>query len=307
MGRSVVVLGGTGYLGRHIRTAFEAAGERVVTVARGPAADIRADLARAGVGEIRALLGDLAPDVVVNAAGAVWRTTPEAMAAANDALVTALVEAVVGPAPGTRLVQLGTVHEYGPGVRPRATPEVTPPQPVTPYGRTKLSATQRVLAAVADQGLDAVVLRIANVSGPGAPEGSLLGSVAARLAAGRRAGGGPVELRLAPLSAHRDYVDVRDVAAAVLAAADARLPAAQAGRVVNIGRGEAVAVRDLVERLVTASGVPARIVESPPPTASDRTPPEWQCLDISRARALLAWHPRYDLDASLRDQFASLR
>jgi nucleoside-diphosphate-sugar epimerase len=144
--------------------------------------------------------------------------------------------------------------------------------------------------------VDAVVLRVANMSGPGAHGDSLPGMVANRLASGA------AQLPLTPLTSWRDYVDVRDVAGAVLAAATA---ADVSGRVVNIGSGTAIPVRDLVHRLITLSGVPARIVELTDRTA--REPMPWQQLDVSRARQLLGWQPTRDLDDSLADMLAAQR
>lgn len=90
-----------------------------------------------------------------------------------------------------------------------------------------------MLRAVREQGLDGLVLRVSVACGPGAPAGSLSGTVAAHLAAGRDV------VRLAPLRAHRDLVDVRDIADAVVSAARVPAPAlAGAEALVNIGRGE---------------------------------------------------------------------
>jgi nucleoside-diphosphate-sugar epimerase len=67
-------------------------------------------------------------------------------------------------------------------------------------------------------------------------------------------------LWLTSLRAYRDVVDVRDVADAVVAVAQA--PAAVvAGGIVNIGSGEAVPMRWLVDLMISLCGFPVRIVE----------------------------------------------
>ncbi|CAM5582724.1 hypothetical protein STANM309S_03402 [Streptomyces tanashiensis] len=102
-----------------------------------------------------------------------------------------------------RLVHLGTVLEYGP-LPPDGTPRPDPaPEPTTPYGRAKLAASRAVLEAAASGAVRALVLRVSNVSGVGAPDVSLLGRVAERLVTGS-AGGGTVTVELAPLRADRD-------------------------------------------------------------------------------------------------------
>jgi nucleoside-diphosphate-sugar epimerase len=149
---------------------------------------------------------------------------------------------------------------------------------------------------------------VSNVAGPRAREDTLPAVVARQLARIAATGSGngeaPAELRLAPLRTWRDYVDVRDVAEAVLAAATA--PAvAVAGQVINIARGEAVHVRTLVQRLIALGGLPVRLVEEPAGSLP-REPMEWQRLDVSRARELLGWRAGRGLDESLADLLSAV-
>jgi len=306
----VVVLGATGFVGRHVCAAFHAAGWEVVGVARTepvtpvPYRHETLDLVDAEPARLSRLLADTGARTVVNGAGAVWAVTAEQMQSANTDLVVRLVVAASGLARPPRLIQLGSVHEYGPVPRGVDIREDTRPAPVAAYGRTKLAGGQAVLTAAAAGDLDGVVLRIANISGPGAPGTSLLGKVAHHLAtsADRLAtGDAPEPLRLTPLLAHRDFVDVRDVAEAVLAAAEAGSEVS--GRVVNIGRGEAVGMRPLVDRMIELSGLDV-VLDEQPTTGPQRGDSEWQQLDIGLARELLGWGPRRSLDESLLDLLA---
>ncbi|MFE3720094.1 NAD-dependent epimerase/dehydratase family protein [Streptomyces cyaneofuscatus] len=300
--KKVLVLGGTGFLGRHLGAAFVAAGAQVSSAARG--GPVRVDLTAMEPDELTALLHRISPDVVVNAAGRAWRATQHDMHEANAVAVEKLVDSLAQLPGRPRLVQLGSIHEYGPGTVGAGTGEHHTPAPVTAYGRSKLAGSQAVIDGVRANRLDAVVLRLANVSGPGTHRGSLLGTIAAQLcAAADRRSSEPVELRLAPLRARRDFVDVRDVTDAVLAAAG--LPYSYGEQpVVNIGRGVAIPMRELVERMIELSGARVRIVEDPG-AGAQRSDVEWQQLDISRARRLLGWHPRRDMDESLRDLLAA--
>ncbi|WP_329144476.1 NAD(P)-dependent oxidoreductase [Streptomyces niveus] len=308
-GLRVVVLGGTGFLGRRIGEAFTADGALVHLVSRSPERDgtagprsVRIDLLTAGPRELTEFFGSVRPDVVVNAAGRAWRADEAEMTAGNADLVARVTESLVGLPHVPRLIQLGTVHEYGAGTPGAGTSEDQEPAPVTPYGRTKLLGTRIVLRAAAEHGLDGVVLRLANVIGAGAPAGSLFGMVAAHLGEAARAqslGEKPDELRLPPLRAHRDIVDAHDAVDAVRAAATA--PGTElGGQVVNIGRGEAVPMQELIHRMVELSGVDLPVVESVADQPG-RNDAQWLQLDVSRARRLLRWQPRRTLDASLRD------
>ncbi|MGW4940884.1 NAD-dependent epimerase/dehydratase family protein [Actinoplanes sp. NPDC004185] len=298
-----MVLGAGGFLGRHICAAFASAGVTVVRVSRRPSAEpggtwAALDLAGAGSRQLSRLLATYRPAIVVNAAGVVWQDDERRMEELNGTFVRRLAGVLGSSEPPARLVHLGSVHEYGPVPPGTGIVESREPRPAGAYGRTKLEGTRGVLDAAAG-GLDAVVLRVANACGPGTPPQSLLGAVAAHLARQAGAAGPPEPLRLAPLRARRDFVDVRDVAEAVLAAARAPRPDV-ASRVVNVARGEAVAVRYLVDRLVRLSHLPVRIEELDPPAAV-RSAIEWQQADITLARTLLGWKPRRGLDESLRD------
>ena len=312
-GLSVVVLGGAGFLGRHIGDAFTALGARVHPVSRTGADEpgnsrpaLRLDLLQATPEEIAERLGATRPDVVVNAAGRAWQADEAQMAAGNAELVERLVSAMAAlPGRPVRLVQLGSVHEYGAGAPDTGTGEDHPPAPVTAYGRTKLAGTRAVLRATTGRGVDGVVLRLANVLGAGVPQGSLFGRVAALLGEAARAdlrGERPADLRLPPLRAARDLVDAGDAAAAVVAAAVAPGPAVT-GQVINVGRGEAVPMRALIDRMIALSGLDVTVVEDAegPPA---RTDVAWQRLDIGRARRLLGWQPRRGIDDSLQGLLA---
>lgn len=321
-GRPVLVLGASGHLGQHICAAFAAAGARVIRVSRGgpgrrhdgtkrtdgerhtdvPAGTtttVHLDLATADCATLTRLCAGFEAQVIVNAAGAVWQGTEEQMTELNARLVGRLTEAVAALPQRPRLIQLGSAHEYGPAGPDDLIDEDWPPAPETTYGRTKLAGTRAVVRAVRERAVDGVALRVSVTCGPGAPRGSLPGTVAAHLAAGDDV------LRLAPLRAHRDLVDVRDVADAVVAAAQVpALALAEAGAIVNIGRGESIPVRELVDLMITCSGRCVRVQEGQPALAN-RSDALWQRLDISRARQLLSWAPRRTLTDSVRDLLTS--
>ncbi|MER7495000.1 NAD(P)-dependent oxidoreductase [Streptomyces pharetrae] len=285
----ILVLGATGYLGGHIAEGLRALpGARVLVGGRSPGADVPVDLASARPRDLAAALAAAAPDAVVNCAGATGGdavTLAEVNARGPAVLCAALREA----APEARLVHLGSAAEYGPGTPGRPVPESAATRPAGPYGATKLAGTVAVTAS----GLDAVVLRVGNPVGPGAPAAGLPGRVAGLLAgAGRDA---DAVLRLGDLSAHRDFVDVRDVARAVRSAVTAPGPLPP---VLNIGGGAAVPVRDLVRALARVAGFRGRVVEAG--TGSARSAQvSWQCSDITAAGNALGWRPAHSLDDSL--------
>lgn len=294
----ILVLGATGYLGTHVAEHLRAQPDtRVLVAGRSPAADVAVDLAADRPQDLAAALAGAAPDAVVNCAGATGGdavTLAEVNARGPAALCAALREA----APGARLVHLGSAAEYGPtepGVRVM---ESAPTRPAGPYGATKLAGTVAVTAS----GLDAVVLRVGNPVGPGAPPTGLPGRVARLLA---DAGDDPdAVLRLGDLSAHRDFVDARDLARAVRLAVTAAGPLPS---VLNIGGGEARPVRNLIRTLADAAGFQGRIVEAGAAGSARSAQVSWQCSDITAARHALGWTPARTLDASVADLWAAAR
>jgi nucleoside-diphosphate-sugar epimerase len=295
----LLIIGAGGFLGAHVRRLARAAGLDVVTAGRSALPDSPghwlADLAADGPAAVAAMLTDVAPDAVVNCAGAI-AGPPGALVAANIDGTYALVTAMLRARPA-RLVHLGSAAEYGaaePGV---PVTEQAAARPAGMYGVTKLAGT-RLVGTAAAAGLDAVVLRVFNPVGPGAPAASLPGRLAAEL---RRALAHGTDVRLGPLDAVRDFVDARDVADAVLAAVTAgSLP----HPVLNVGSGRGVPVRAMVSELVAASGCPAAVHEDAP--GQPRSPDiPWQQADISRASGDLGWRPRRDLATSLADLWAA--
>lgn len=308
--RRWLVVGGTGFLGSHVLSVVRAlAGiEHVVATGRTPPAGdgdwAVLDLARGDARSIDALLRHVRPDVVVNASGAAVGA-PAELAAANVTAVRALLDAIgrwsprraAGP---IRLVHLGSAAEYGvASTTGRPIGEDSPPHPVSEYGALKLEATRQVLAA-ASATVDPVVLRIFNPMGAGMPPESLPGIAARRLAAAVH--DGRPEVMLGSLDASRDFVDARDVAAAVVAAGSAP---DHSGVVINVGSGTATPVRDVVKMLARAAGFNGRIVESGSGSARSGGV-DWQAADIQRARALLRWEPRHGLEDAVEQLWASV-
>ncbi|MEV4625760.1 NAD(P)-dependent oxidoreductase [Micromonospora sp. NPDC049523] len=291
----VVLAGASGFVGRHVWRELTDTGARVTTVGRRvpPWSDRHECLDLTGpdgAGLVALLTGDGSPVVLVNCAGATGSDLP-ALAEANVALPAALVAAAARVATPVRLVHLGSAAEYGPVEPGHASAEGDPARPVGGYGLSKLAGTHVVGSARAF-GLDAVVLRLTNPVGAGAPASSLPGRLAAEL---RRARGGPGPVRIGAVDAVRDFVDVRDVARAVVAAA--RVPALDVP-VLNIGSGRATVVKELVDALVEVSGYRGEIRHDGDGSTRSASVP-WQRADITAAAKVLGWQPRSELRTML--------
>jgi len=298
----LLIIGASGFLGGHVRRRAAAAGLAVVTAGRaglpGSPAHQRLDLAADEPARIAEVIASVAPDAVANCAGATVGGA-DVLAAVNITGTYALVRAMMLAGTPARLVHLGSAAEYGRAEPGATVDESAPPRPAAAYGATKLAGTRLVELARA-AGLDAVVLRVFNPVGAGAPRSSLPGRVAAEL---RRALASGTEVRLGSLDAVRDFVDARDVADAVLAAAAA--PAAP-HPVLNVGSGVGVPARTLVKELIAIGGYDGPVHEDSAGSARSGDL-LWQQADIALARLDLGWRPRHDLAASLADLWEASR
>ncbi|MFI2610839.1 NAD-dependent epimerase/dehydratase family protein [Kitasatospora sp. NPDC018619] len=321
----VLLLGADGFIGRRVTDRLLMDQELQVTVlGRRDSADIRFDLTTGSPGALARFLDAVAPQVVINCAGATYGSS-RTLIRSNTLAVATVCEAIRRSREPARLVHVGSAAEYGPVPGGVPVSEQAEPRPVGPYGVSKLAGTELVLAS----GLDAAVLRVFDVVGPGAPTASLFG----RLAEGLRRAleRDEHQVRMPDLSGYRDFVDVRDVARAIQAAA-----VSAATGVVNIGSGHAVRARDAAQLLVRASGFEGQIVEENRPVllpaqaagAGDHLPghlpghhlpghrpeghrPEgrpapgepvpWRQADVRTARDRLGWRTQVPLEESLGD------
>ncbi|WP_407913520.1 NAD-dependent epimerase/dehydratase family protein [Kitasatospora sp. NE20-6] len=301
----VLLLGADGYIGRRVADRLLAESDLQVTVlGRRDSADIRFDLTAGSPGALSRFLDAVAPQVVINCAGATYGSS-RSLIRSNTLAVATVCEAIRRSREPARLVHVGSAAEYGPMQPGAPIAESTEPRPVGPYGVSKLAGTELVLAS----GLDAAVLRVFDVVGPGAPSASLFG----RLADGLRRAleQDELQVRMPDLSGYRDFVDVRDVARAVQSAA-----VSAATGVINIGSGHAVRARDAAHLLVRASGFEGIVAEDGRPVlvpgqageyhrpAEPRLLPEpvpWRQADVRTARDRLGWRTQVPLEESLGD------
>jgi len=285
---TVLLFGGSGYLGRHVVRALESPLTGVRLVAPGRAS---CDLVRAPVAQLRQLLSEIAPDVVVNCTGRLDGSNCD-LIEANTLATAKLLDAL--EAVPARFVRIGSAGEYGPVPVGRPVHEEMPAAPVGPYGASHLAATLLVEQAHRSGRVDALTLRVFNPIGPGLNGDTVLGRAALSIwdAQDARA----PHVRLGPLDAYRDFVDARDVADAVVAAVSRTYP----WGTINIGSGRATRVRETVRLLADAASYHGDIVESASPAARSAGV-TWIAADIGRARDALGWRPQRSLTESLEE------
>ena len=198
-----------------------------------------------------------------------------------------LLEACVGK-PIERFVYASSSSVYGDAVT-LPTREDARPQPVSPYGVTKLAAEQLCHLYHASFGVPAVALRFFTVYGP--RQRPDMGFSRFLRAAAR----GDAVVQFGDGRQTRDFTFVADAVAATVAAATRGKP----GGVYNIGGGSRVELLAVFELIRRISGRPLLIEQ----TDSQRGDMRDTCADTTRARADLAFAPAATLEEGLRAQY----
>jgi nucleoside-diphosphate-sugar epimerase len=297
-----LVTGASGFVGRkvlgalthHIEHCDQRDSEVIVLGRRCPPGWPDAQFAVADLIDpigLRQAIGRVAPDFVIHTAGKTPPAADEEIYRTNFWGTMHLLAALRHLRKPVRLVLSGSAAELG-NVEPADLPvaESYPCDPRNAYGRSKLWATTRGLADRSH--LEVMVARAFNPIGPGAPDTQAFGRFAARL---REAVSEPVDLTVGDLESRRDFVDVRDVAQAMIALALRGYPR----HVYHVGTGESHRVREGLEMLIRLCGRRVNIRDDASLRLS-RGPADSRA-DISRIIAHTGWRPGISWEQSLVD------
>jgi UDP-glucose 4-epimerase len=178
-----------------------------------------------------------------------------------------------------------------------------PKAPISPYGDSKYQAEFKVTAFIKQPGNHGTSLRFFNVVGTAAPElldnsvENLVPIVLGKLNKGEAPVIFGTDYPTPDGTCVRDYVDVRDIARAHLAAADAttKLPPAM-----NIGTGRGASVREIINLVLDATNKSDTAVIESPRRAGD---PAFLCADVTLAKSAMGFESQYSLETSIRSLF----
>ena len=302
----VLVTGGAGYIGSHTAKALAQAGHEPIVfddLRTGHIENVRwGPFVNACLDDAAGIRGALAGhriDAVVHFAASAYvgesMHDPVAYFRNNVANTLNLLEAMLTAGVRT-IVFSSSCATYG---VPPASPivESMPQRPVNPYGESKVMVERmlRWMGEIHDMGW--IALRYFNAAGAD-PDGELGESHDPEthlipLAVAAALGGAPLRVFGADYPTPdgtpiRDYVHVTDLAAAHVAALDALASGGTSGGL-NLGTGRGHSVREVLEAVERATGVPVPHVVGPR-RAGD---PPILVADPSAARAALHWEPRF--------------
>lgn len=296
--KRVVVTGGNGFLGRVVCQKLADRGALEVIAPRSAEFDLTRE------DQVEAMYSSLKPDVVLHLAAEVGgiganREHPGRFFYANMAMGMHLVE-------GARVhgidkfVQVGTVCAY-PKFAPVPFREEDlwngyPEETNAPYGVAKKALFVMLEAYRAEYGMESAVAVPVNLYGPGdnfdLQTSHVIPALIRKCQEAKFAGASSIEC-WGTGAASREFLYVDDAAEGVLAVAER----AETSEPINLGTGQEIRIRDLVELIAETVGFEGEVVWNDSyPDGQPR-----RCLDTRRAEDLLGWTAKTELKDGLRD------
>ncbi|WP_156119863.1 NAD-dependent epimerase/dehydratase family protein [Leptolyngbya sp. KIOST-1] len=246
--------------------------------------------------QIEKVVSCVKPDIVVHLASLKHASLSE-LFGVNVLGFQRLLECLSSSVPKARVVVIGSAAELGcASEEDKPLSEEILCKPVDNYGLTKQAQTSLAIMR-SFLGQNIVCLRVFNLFGPNIPE-TLLPGRCAKLIYENFAKNESVVLEFGPLDTRRDYLDVRDLAKAIVLA----FTNGESGKIYHIGSGENLSGHDVVRTLIKVSGLQRMTYES---VASQQKPlVPFQTADVTRACQELSWVPQIDYIQSLRDTWS---
>ncbi|MGA3191355.1 MAG: NAD-dependent epimerase/dehydratase family protein [Candidatus Bathyarchaeia archaeon] len=190
-----------------------------------------------------------------------------------------------------RFIYASSAAVYG-EASPQPQREDLSPEPISPYGVSKLSAEQYVRVFHKLYGLETVCLRYFNVYGPRQKYGPYSGVITKFM---NRISKNEPPIIYGDGEQTRDFVNIKDVVDANMLALTTK---SAVGEVLNIGTGVASRIRELAKTLQEIMGQ-----KRVKPIRAGLRPADirhsW--ADINRAKKVLAYDPKVSLRSGLRE------
>lgn len=296
----ILVTGAAGFVARHLVAELEGGGHEVFSSDVVPSAPWMPRYAPCDLcdsGAVDSLVGGVSPDACVHLGGisSVGDAAHDVgrLFAINVGGTANLLDAIGRHAPSARLLYVSTAQVYGCSVEADDTPvrEDAPLYPVTFYATSRVAAEAEVRARWRYGGLDAVIARPANHTGPGQSTRFVAPSFLAQ--AREIASGTRREFVVGNLESERDFSDVRDVAAAYRAI----LERGASGETYNASSAPRIRIGELLDEIKAKVGVDAPVRIDP---ALYRPTDHSLVLDTAKLRSL-GWRPLRTLAQTIAD------
>ncbi|MDE2027111.1 MAG: NAD(P)-dependent oxidoreductase [Candidatus Omnitrophica bacterium] len=254
---------------------------------------VRADLCQDG--QCEKLIKRHEPDYVINLAGLLRAEAMEDMIRVNVQVSRTLLDVVLRQhMPVKKILLIGSAAEYGfPPCLP--VPEDTPPNPVNPYGLSKVIQSQFAHYYFKNHAVPVVIARTFNVIGrhisPFLSVGSFLNQI-------RNVKNGGA-IHVGNLETRRDFIDIADVVEGYWKL----LFRGRNGGTYNLCRGESVLIKDILQGMIERSRKNIKIV------VRSENLKQGDVLDIygdnTKIKQDTGWRPRIDMNEALDRLFSN--
>ena len=299
--RKALITGAAGFAGshlvEHLAPNFEVTGwsrseppQAVASLGRWTRVDL---LDR---GRVNAEIRSLRPGLVYHCAGAAhvaqsWANTTVPLAG-NVLTTHHLLDAIRRADLSCRVLITGSASVYATSNTPLTEDDAI--APASPYALSKLAQEQLGLRAMSEDGIEVIVARAFNHTGPRQNPAFAAAGMARQIARIERELMPPV-MRVGNLEAQRDLTDVRDTVKAYALLMERGMP----GAVYNVASGVGRPIRSILEALVARSRVPVQITTDPALFRPNDTPVV--VGDASRLRTTTGWTPSIGFERMLDD------
>jgi GDP-4-dehydro-6-deoxy-D-mannose reductase len=296
---TLLLFAGRSFIGRKLAEVLRRRGLHAISTVRGTATDTATETCDlTDTDQVAALVERVRPQGVVQCAGVTHGNDVARQYAVHVLGTLNVLQAVARYVPAATVVLVGSAAEYGP-VSPADFPigEDQASAPTTFFGTSKLAQTELARAAAAEWSLRVITVRPFNVIGPGLPDHYFLAALATRLRHARCQGEGR-SFPVSNLEATRDFIDVRDVVAALGELVLHRQPPAGQMEIFNVASGVETSLRSVSAYLGQLAG---GLYPAAGPAIASRGGVHRSCGDSSRLRRAIGWVPRYPWQQSVSD------
>jgi len=298
----ILITGAAGFAGSHVVEALGGSEDVVGWTHHAPPPQEIARLARwqrvdlLNPSEVREAIARLKPSAVIHCAGAPnvahsWRDTVTPLSA-NVLATHHLFDALSRTGTACRVVVTGSGTVYAASTA--ALTEESPIAPSNPYAVSKLVQEQLAFRAAHEDGVDVIVTRSFNHTGPRQSAAFAAPNMARQIALIEAGRAEPV-IRTGNLEAQRDITDVRDMARAYIAL----LRRGVSSTLYNVSSGTTRVMRSVLDALVARARVQVRVETDPALMRPSDTP--IVLGDPTRLREATGWRPEVSFDRTLDD------